>query len=279
MTNHRLHPNLESQTYAKLEPQLLRETYLIERLFVPGELNLVACHADRAIVGGAIPTGEPLQLDRSAAATRGGALPRREWGIINIGGAGHVSVDGQNYDLAPEDGLYVGTGDTPLAFSSTDPANPARFYLASYPAHQHHPAQHVPAASITPLELGSKETANERKIHKYFEPGKVPTAQLVMGLTKLAPGGVWNTLPPHTHHRRSEVYLYFRLPEDQAVFHFMGTPQASRHLVVRNEEAVISPEWSMHFGCGTMAYQFIWCMGGENQDYTDMDPAPISSLQ
>ena len=279
MTHHHVQPNLESASYAALDPIRLREHYLIEHLFAPGEIRLVATTADRALVGGVIPVGQPLVLDRSSTATRGSALPRREWGIINIGGNGSITVCGQTYELAPEDGLYVGTGDGPVVFSSADLSNPARYYLASYPAGQNYPTQHIPISSITPLELGSKETANERKIHKYFEPGKVATSQLVMGLTKLAPGSVWNTLPPHTHDRRSEVYLYFRLPEDQAVFHFMGTPQASRHMIVKNEEAVISPAWSMHFGCGTSSYHFIWCMGGENQDYTDMDPAPISTLK
>jgi 4-deoxy-L-threo-5-hexosulose-uronate ketol-isomerase len=279
MTHHHVQPNLESAAYAALDPAHLRENYLIERLFIPGELNFVATNADRATVGGAVPCGQPLVLDRSASATRGGSLPLREWGIINIGGAGSINLCGETYVLAPEDGLYIGTGDTPVTFSSINATDPAHFYIVSYPAAQHHPVQHVTASSLTPVECGSKETANERKIHKYFEPGKVATSQLVMGLTKLASGSVWNTLPPHTHDRRSEVYLYFRMPQDQAVFHFMGTPQASRHLVVKNEEAVVSPAWSMHFGCGTAPYHFIWCMGGENQNYGDMDAAPIAELK
>lgn len=279
MTMHHAQPNLEALTYAALDPQRLRELYLIETLFVANELKLVSGAADRALVGAAVPGAQPLVLDRSAAATRGGALPRREWGIINIGEAGSVTVGGETFCLAPEDGLYIGIGDDPIAFSSANPEKPARFYIVSYPAHRSHPIRHVRSAEIAPLEIGGKETANERKIYKYFEPGRVATDQLVMGLTKLAPGSVWNTLPPHTHDRRSEVYLYFRLAPDQAVFHFMGAPDASRHLIVRNEQAVISPAWSMHFGCGTSAYHFIWCMGGENQDYTDMDPAPVATLK
>jgi 4-deoxy-L-threo-5-hexosulose-uronate ketol-isomerase len=279
MTTYRKHPELESVAYAALDPHRLRENYLIGNFFVPGELHLTATHADRAMVGAAIPLKEPLSLDRSPSATRGGSLPLREWGIINIGGAGSIVVDGETHAMGPEDGLYIGAGESAVSFASDDASVPARYYIASYPSAQRHPNRHIAASDITPMELGSKETANERKISKYFEPGKVATSQLVMGLTKLASGSVWNTLPPHTHDRRSEVYLYYHLPADQAVFHFMGTPQASRHLVVRNEEAVVSPAWSMHFGCGTAPYRFIWCMGGENQDYTDMDPAPIAELQ
>jgi 4-deoxy-L-threo-5-hexosulose-uronate ketol-isomerase len=279
MTTYRKQPDLESVAYATLDTQGLRENYLIGNLFAPGELNLVATHADRAMVGAAIPVKEPLILDRSASSTRGGALPLREWGIINIGGSGSINVDGEAHAMAPEDGLYIGAGDAAVTFSSDDAGNPARYYIASYPSSGRHPTRHIAVSEIVPMALGSKETANERKIHKYFEPGKVATSQLVMGLTKLASGSVWNTLPPHTHDRRSEVYLYYHMPQDQAVFHFMGTPQASRHLVVRNEEAVISPPWSMHFGCGTAPYHFIWCMGGENQDYSDMDPAPIAELK
>ncbi|HLP07010.1 MAG TPA: 5-dehydro-4-deoxy-D-glucuronate isomerase [Opitutaceae bacterium] len=263
---------------ASLSPEELRQHYLVSGLFVPGELHLRWWETDRTIVGGIVPTGGKLALPNPAELRANFFLERREAGVINLGGAGVVSVDGTEYGLAKCDALYLGRGAKSVEFRSASAAEPAKFYFLSYPAHAAHPTRHVPFAAMTPTKLGSRENANERTIYKAIHAAAVDTCQVVMGFTRMETGSVWNTMPPHTHSRRSEVYLYFDLPADQAVFHFMGSPQATRHLVLRNFDVVLSPPWSIHCGVGTAAYTFVWGMGGENRDYADMDPAPLNAL-
>jgi 4-deoxy-L-threo-5-hexosulose-uronate ketol-isomerase len=257
----------------------LREHFLIQDLFTPDAIKLVYTYYDRLIVGGVCPAGTlALSVDESLI----GApylLNRREMGVINIGGRGTVSVDGTVYELDTRDGLYIGMGSQELAFSSEDKSTPARFYLNCAPAHQGYPTEKIAFGDTEPLHLGSLEKSNERTLHKFIHPDGVRSCQLVMGMTLLEPCCVWNTMPTHTHQRRIEAYLYFNIPEGEAVFHFMGEPQETRHLVVRNEEVVISPSWSIHSGSGTSNYTFIWGMAGENQTFTDMDDVPMSELQ
>ncbi len=260
----------------------LREEFLIQELFVPGEITLVYSHIDRIITGAAMPLTTPLALSAGEELRAAYFLERREMGIINIGGAGTVTVDGKNYSLGLKDGMYIGMGAKDISFSSVDASQPAKFYLNSAPAHKAYPTvlikpEGTAASDVVivkdenKVELGSMEESNHRVICKYILPGQVESCQLVMGMTSLFPGSVWNTMPCHTHDRRMEVYLYFNMPEDAFVMHYMGEPTETRHIVVRNEEAVISPSWSIHAGSGSRAYTFIWGMVGENQVFTDMD--------
>jgi len=251
----------------------------VQRLFAPGKLNLVYSHYDRIVVGAAVPV-TPLALAADRAVTGSDhLLDRRELGVINVGGPGTVAVDGRGFALAPRDGLYVGRGARDVSFASDHTDQPARFYLLSAPAHREHPAAHVPFASAQAARLGSEAQANRRTIRRYIHPGGVPSCQLVMGMTILEPGSVWNTMPTHLHPRRIEAYLNFDLPQDAVVFHLMGDPRETRHLVVRNEEAVLSPSWSIHSGVGTSSYAFIWGMAGENQAFDDMDPVAMDDLR
>ncbi|EDY81242.1 5-keto 4-deoxyuronate isomerase superfamily [Verrucomicrobiia bacterium DG1235] len=254
-------------------------SYTVKDLFKAGELNLAYWEVDRTAIGGAIPTETSLKLGGSKFLATEFFCDRRELGVINLGGQGTVSVDGDDFALGPKDALYVGRGSREVSFSSADASSPAVFYLLSYPAHAEHPTMVVKAADIEPLELGTPEEANERSLYKMICPGVVESCQLVMGFTVLKPGSVWNTMPPHTHARRSEVYLYFDVPEDKAVMHFMGEPDETRHLVMRNLEAALSPNWSIHCGAGIGNYSFVWGMGGENQDFTDMDHLQVSNLR
>lgn len=271
-------PAIDIRGYARMSPAELRQAALLSPRFVPGQLVLTHWETDRAVIGGAVPLDAALELPNPPALAAAHFCERRELGVINLGGAGTVRASGRTHALAPFDGIYLGRGERDIAFASADPRQPARLYLLSYPAHAAHPTVLVPFAGLAGDALGSDVRANARRIFKYFHPGAMPTCQLVMGLTRLEPGSVWNTLPPHTHHRRSEIYLYFDLGPDQAVFHFMGDPAATRHLVVREGEAVVSPPWSIHCGVGTNHYGFVWGMGGENQEFADMDPAPIGAL-
>ncbi|HLP08618.1 MAG TPA: 5-dehydro-4-deoxy-D-glucuronate isomerase [Opitutaceae bacterium] len=264
---------------AALPPEELRQQFLVTGLFQPGELKLRWWETDRTIVGGIVPTAAPLALPNPAELRASFFLERREAGVLNLGGPGTIRVDGTEYPLSKCDALYLGRGAKELVFASASAADPARFYLLSYSAHAAFPTKLVPFASLTGTRLGSRENANERIIYKAIHAAAVDTCQVVMGFTRMEPGSVWNTMPPHTHSRRSEVYLYFDLPADQAVFHFMGQPQATRHLVMRNFDVVLSPPWSIHCGVGTAAYTFVWGMGGENRDYADMDPAPLANLR
>ena len=266
----------------------LREEFLIQGLFVPGEIKLVYSHIDRIITGAAVPT-KALKLTAGDELRAEYFLQRREMGVINIGGGGRIVIDGKEYAVGYKDAMYIGMGAQDIVFDSVDAKDPARFYINSTPAHKAYPTvlikpEGTPENGVVivkdenKVELGSLEEANHRVICKYILPGQVESCQLVMGMTKLAPGSVWNTMPCHTHDRRMEVYLYFEMPEDAIVMHYMGEPQETRHIVMRNEEAVISPSWSIHAGCGSRAYTFIWGMGGENQEFTDMDDVAMKDL-
>lgn len=256
----------------------LREEFLIQDLFKVDELKTLYSHIDRIIVGSAVPTKE-IKLTAGEEIRADYFLQRREMGIINIGGKGTVTVDGTVYTLDYKDGLYIGMGSKDILFNSEDPSNPAKFYFNSAPAHTTYPTVFIKPEDCVNVELGSLEESNHRVITKYILPGQVESCQLVMGMTSLKPGSVWNTMPCHTHDRRMEVYLYFEMPEDALVFHYMGEPTETRHIVMRNEEAVISPSWSIHSGSGTQAYTFIWGMVGENQDFDDMDGCAMQDLK
>ena len=266
----------------------LREEFLIQDLFVPGQIKLVYSHIDRIITGAAVPV-KALKLTAGDELRAEYFLERREMGVINIGGSGKITVDGKEYEVGYKEAMYIGMGSKDIVFDSVDAENPARFYINSAPAHKTYPTvlikpEGTPEDGVVivkdenKVELGSLEEANHRVICKYILPGQVESCQLVMGMTKLMPGSVWYTMPCHTHDRRMEVYLYFEMPEDAIVMHYMGEPQETRHIVMRNEEAVISPSWSIHAGCGSQAYTFIWGMVGENQAFNDMDDVAMKDL-
>lgn len=262
------------------DTQELRRHFLVEKLFVPGAVSLTYSHVERFIIGGAVPLADTLALS-SDKATIGSPnfLDRRELGVFNVGGAGRVEVDGVTHALGHRDALYVAMGSKSVAFSSEDQANPARFYLLSTPAHARYETKVVKVAEAKSMVLGDQATANRRTIFQMIHPDVVKSCQLVMGMTKLDDGNIWNTMPCHVHDRRSEVYLYFDVAPDARVFHMMGEPDQTRHLVVADGEAVISPPWSIHSGVGTRAYTFIWGMGGDNIDYTDMDMVAMDQLR
>ncbi len=272
-TRHPAHPeDFESYTTARM-----RRDFLIQNMFQPGRTSLVYSHVDRMIVGGACPTA-PLALEPEKAVGTSYFLERREMGVINVGGAGTVRVDGREFKLQATDCLYVGRGSREVVFLSDEPRRPAKFYLLSGPAHAALPTARITAAEASPARLGSPAEANARRLTKYIHPEGLPSCQLVMGFTTLEPGSVWNSMPCHTHERRMEVYFYFDLAPNAVLFHFMGEPERTRHLVVRNEEAVISPSWSIHTGVGTASYSFVWGMLGENQTFTDMDAVDMGRL-
>ena len=271
---HSVHP----EDVKRLTTEELRERFLIQGLFQPDEVKLVYSHVDRMIAGSACPI-KPLTLSAGKELGVSYFLERRELGVINIGGAGMVTVDGTAYRLDSTDALYVGRGAQEIIFTSDDAKRPAKFYLNSAPAHTTYPTVKIERKSITPAHLGSIQNSNERNIYKYIEPNTVKSCQLVMGMTVLEPGNMWNSMPCHTHDRRMEVYLYFNLPEDAVMFHLMGEPTQTRHLVLKNEEAVISPSWSIHSGVATSCYTFIWGMAGENQIFDDMDHVAMKDLR
>ncbi|MDY4137913.1 MAG: 5-dehydro-4-deoxy-D-glucuronate isomerase [Eubacteriales bacterium] len=256
----------------------LREEFLIQDLFRPDDIKLVYSHIDRIITGSATPVTKALVLTAGDELRAEYFLQRREMGVINIGGEGTVTVDGTVYTLRYKDGLYIGRGSRDISFASADPEHPAKFYLNSCPAHKEYPTVYIRPEDCVRVELGSLEQSNHRTICKYILPGQVESCQLVMGMTQLQPGSVWNTMPCHTHDRRMEVYLYFDMPKDAFVMHYMGEPQETRHIVMRNEQAVISPSWSIHAGSGSQAYTFIWGMCGENQDFDDMDGVATTDI-
>lgn len=257
----------------------LRAAFLLTDLFSNGTLELRVTDLDRAIVGGAVPTSAPLRLESIPELRASYFTERREIGILNIGGDGAVQVDGTKHALSAKDVLYVGRGSRDISFTSDSAQQPARFYIVSYPAHAEHPTTLVRAADAQQNELGTSERANRRRIARYVHAAGAQSAQLVMGVTTLEAGSVWNTMPAHTHSRRSEIYLYFDLPADGMVVHLMGEPREIRSLIIRDGEAALSPGWSVHAGCGTSAYSFCWAMGGENQDYSDMDPVAIETMR
>jgi len=257
----------------------LRSNFLIENLFVADTVQLTLSHYDRYIAGGAMPVSEALKLSNPDYLKADYFLERRELGIINVGGSGTVIADGDHYQLNFKEALYLGRGIKEVEFSSDDPTAPAKFYLNSAPAHTVYPSKKVTKNEAEIVILGTPETANHRVINKLLVNSVVQTCQLQMGMTELKSGSVWNTMPAHTHDRRMEVYLYFEVPDGQGVCHFMGQPQETRHIWMQNEQAVISPNWSIHSGAGTSNYTFIWGMAGENLDYGDMDHCAIADLK
>ena len=260
----------------------LREEFLIQDVFIKDEIKTLYSHIDRIIVGSAVPVTKKLVLTAGDEIRAEYFLQRREMGVINIGGKGKITVDGTVYELGYKDGIYIGMGSKDISFESDNAEEPAKFYFNSTPAHKTYPTVLITLDTIKPenkVELGSAEECNHRVINKYILPGQVESCQLVMGMTALKPGSVWNTMPCHTHDRRMEVYLYFELSENDVVFHYMGEPTETRHIVMRNEEAVISPSWSIHCASATKAYTFIWGMAGENQAFDDMDAVDMKDLR
>ncbi|HUI29594.1 MAG TPA: 5-dehydro-4-deoxy-D-glucuronate isomerase [Candidatus Acidoferrales bacterium] len=268
------------KSYKKLSTEELRNAFLMENLFQDGSIQTLYFDLDRAIVGGAVPLKKslPLLSSKQEMASQYFA-ERREIGIFNIGGSGKVKVDGKEFLLEFKDAVYVGRGAREVSFSSSHHKKPARFYFVSYPAHSSYPSAFIKFGKIYSTRTGNKLDANERTINRCIHADGIKSSQLVMGLTDLSEGSVWNTMPAHTHRRRTEIYLYFGLDGDSVVFHMMGEPDETRHLIVRDKQAVISPSWSVHTGVGTKSYSFIWAMGGENQDYEDMDAVKMLDLK
>lgn len=274
-TRYAIHP----EDMKKYTTEELRREFLVETLFEADQVHLTYTHSDRMIFGGVTPAEQELtiKLDKELGVEY--FLERRELGIINIGGEGSVILDGTEYDMKLRDGLYVGKGTKEVLFRSKDANDPAKFYINSTPAHHTYPTVKIDINQIDPLQTGAQGTLNERKIYQYVHPNVCQSCQLQMGLTMLAPGSVWNTMPCHTHERRMEVYLYFDMESETRVFHFMGKPNETRHLVLKNEQAVISPSWSIHTGTATSNYTFIWGMCGENITYGDMDQVKMEELR
>ena len=258
----------------------LRQNFLVERLFERGSILLTYTHYDRMIVGGAMPDKGPLALSAIKPTGTAAFLDRRELIAVNVGGAGVVACGDERFEAGPRDMVYLGMGAGEPVFSSADPANPAKFYILSAPAHATHPSRLLTIATAKRIDLGAPETSNQRSIFQFIHAeAEVKTCQLVVGMTTFAPGSIWNTMPPHVHDRRMEAYLYFDLPEAARVVHMMGEPDETRHLVVASEQAVISPAWSIHAGVGTAAYAFVWAMAGDNVDYTDIDAVAVTDLR
>jgi len=262
----------------QMNNQELRDSFVFSGLFRPGALKLGHSEIDRAIVGGAVPLKDGIDLPVVKEIAAGFFCERREIGVVNIGGEGSIGVDGAGFEMENRDSLYIGRGSRDIRFFSKDPSNPAKFYLVSYPAHAAYPCKRVRRDEANILHLGSQERCNVRTIFQSIRPGIVETCQVVLGFTQLATGSIWNTMPPHTHRRRSEIYMYFDLPEAERVFHIMGEPGEIRTIVMADGEAVASPSWSMHCGAGTSAYTFVWSMGGENQEFDDMDAVKLEAL-
>ena len=274
-TRHASHPSI----IPTLSSSKMRELYHISGIFIPDDVSLTFSHVERMINGGVMPVTRAIELSEVPALSKGPFLARRELGIINIGGNGKVTVDGKEWPLAVREGLYVPQGTNSLVFSSDSKDAPAKFYLASTPAHARYETVKIDLARANPMPVGSPSTANARTIHQYINPDICKSAQLLMGLTSLQEGSVWNTMPCHLHERRAETYFYFDMKPDARVVHIMGEPHETRHIFVANEEAVISPPWGIHTGCGTSNYSFIWAMGGENLEYKDVAWVPMDALR
>ena len=256
----------------------LREEFHISGLFTADNVKMVYSHIDRIITAGVMPVTKPLALEAGKELAAEYFLQRREMGCINVGGKGTVTVDGVAYEMNPRDGMYIGMGNKEIVFESADPADPAKFYVSSCPAHATYPIVKIDISKAKKVPCGSMEECNKRVINQYIHPEVIKSCQLTMGLTQLEPGSNWNTMPCHTHDRRMEVYFYLDMGENDAVFHMMGEPTETRHIIMHNEEAVISPSWSIHSGVGTRNYSFIWSMCGENQEFTDMDHIATKDL-
>jgi len=269
----------DSARYERMNTDELRSSFLIDSLFTQDSVELVYVDLDRTVIGSAVPLHGPLTLPCPDELRATSFLERRELGILNIGGRGSVDVDGDSFSLDNLDALYVGRGSSSVIFRSETSSNPAEFYLLSYPAHAKYATNLIRKSEQSSNTLGSQETANLRHITRLIHLDGARSCQLVMGMTELDAGSVWNTMPPHTHRRRSEVYLYFDIPDADRIIHLVGPPQQTRHLVIGNKQVVVSPGWSIHAGVGTRNYKFCWGMGGENQVYSDMDPAPVTELR
>jgi 4-deoxy-L-threo-5-hexosulose-uronate ketol-isomerase len=274
-TRYAIHP----QDFRSYDTQRIRDEFLVENLMEVDTINLIYSHFDRMVVGGAVPVSGPMPLETVNQLKSEYFLERRELGIINVGGTGRVITEDVSFELQYKEALYLGLGTRKVVFESADPLVPARFYLNSATAHTAYPARKVGLKDASVLQLGGKKNANERTVNQLLVKQILPTCQLQMGLTELKPGSVWNTMPAHTHERRMEAYFYFEVPAWQTVCHFMGQPDETRHLFMKNEQAVLSPSWSIHSAAGTTNYCFIWGMAGENLDYTDMDPASADQLR
>ncbi len=268
--------NKDAKSY---DTSRLREEFLIHDLFKENNIKLVYSHYDRIIVGGAYPTTKILRLEGGKELGSNFFLERRELGVINVGGPGVIILDGKEYELDYKDGIYVGMGIKDVMFKSLNSENPAKFYINSAPAHKCYPTVKIGLGDAKKVKLGSADTSNKRTINQYIHPDVCSSCQLVMGMTVLEDGSIWNSMPCHTHDRRMEVYLYFDMEEDTRIFHLMGEPSETRHIVMKNNEAVISPSWSIHSGVGTASYTFIWGMVGENQTFTDMDHVAMKDLK
>ena len=271
--------NYHPDDFKSYDTQRIRKEFLVEKLMESGNIRLVYSVIERFIVGGAVPLKEGLKLEPIDSLKAAYFCERREVGVINVGGNGSVTVDGTTYNMGFKDALYIGKGSREVIFHSDDAMNPAHFYINSAPAHKEYPVKHVTLGQANKLYLGSLNTSNERTINQLLINTVVDTCQLQMGMTELKPGSVWNTMPPHLHSRRNEVYFYFNVPDGQAICHFMGQPNETRHIWMQNEQAVISPNWSIHSAAGTSNYNFIWGMAGENLDYTDMDAIKPTELR
>ncbi len=269
-----------SSEYVKtFDTEKLRQEFLLDNLFRPDELSMTYSHVDRVITGGVIPVKRIVSLDEAELVGVEYFLERREMGVFNLGGEGIIIVDGQEFSLCQREALYIPKESEKVLFQSVSPDSPAIFYMVSSAAHSVFPVRHIKESEAVSLELGSQEKVNKRVLNQYLHPDVVQTCQLTMGITDLCKGNAWNTFPPHTHERRMEVYLYFNLSEEDLVMHFMGKGDETRHIAVRNHQAIISPSWSIHSGVGSGSYSFIWAMAGENQTFTDMDHISMSEIK
>ncbi len=269
----------DRHSYQQMTTDALRRGFVIENLFIRGKISLVYTNVDRAVVGGIVPDGQILTLEGGREMACAHFCDRREIGIINLGMSGSITVDGTRYQMQNRDCLYIGMGAKDISFQSDSEQSPAQFYLLSYPAHHAYPTTHATIAQANKIELGSLTDSNSRTIYQFIRPGFIQSCQLVMGFTQLNEGSVWNTFPPHTHDRRTEVYCYFDLPKNGLVMHLLGEPDNTRHVVLREKQIVLSPPWSIHCAAGTSAYSFVWGMGGENQDFDDMDACNMQNFR